>query len=82
MVSSLRARFYGLCPSCGHDGLVDHGAGHRECLICGFDSARDEVRTPGEWMRDAVDDVAGEARGLHRLVEAPRGWRLTGRRQP
>lgn len=34
------ALLFGLCPSCGCDGLVDHGAGHRECLICGYDSAR------------------------------------------
>lgn len=66
---SLTPLFYRRCPACGCDGLVDHGAGHRECLICGFDSARDEVRTPGEWLRDAAAQVNAEARGLHRRTQ-------------
>lgn len=79
MVSSLRARFYGLCPSCGHDGLVDHGSEHRECLICGYDSGRDRVQTPREWLRETRAKVDAAARIGLRWVEAPRGWRLTRR---
>jgi len=47
--------FYRLCPACGCDGLVDHGGGHRECLICGYDSARDEVKTPREWLKAILE---------------------------
>lgn len=43
LVRDVRAQFYGECPNCGCHGLVDHGSGHRECLICGYDSARDSV---------------------------------------
>jgi len=42
--AAVKIHFYGVCPNCECRGLVDHGSGHRECLICGYDSARDDTK--------------------------------------